>query len=74
MTVWSVLSGSLYVQVVLEEGREEADGGEAVEVDGAEGAGKKRWWQCCKQCRGKKDKKPPKLGWIMGVLVSRREH
>ena len=33
-------------------------------------APKKKWWQCCKVCRReKKDKKPPKLGWIQGVLV-----
>lgn len=43
-------------------GEENTDG---ERLDAEEGDGKKRWWQCCKN----KDKKPPKLGWIMGVLV-----
>lgn len=50
------------------------DGGESSLVGGSgEGevsAPKRKWWQCCKACRReKKDKKPPKLGWIQGVLV-----
>ena len=38
-------------------------------VHGKEGE-KPKWWQrCCRRDKNK-EKKPKKLGWIMGVLVS----
>ena len=40
-------------------------------ADGADVGMKMRnkWWQFWKKESNKKDKTPPKLGWIMGVLV-----
>ena len=36
------------------------------EVDGGDAPPTKKWWQFWKR---KKDNKPPKFGWITGVLV-----